>query len=190
MSDLIGSCGVCNKDTNNVEGGLYLCYEHAAVARRVAKLKTAQTPFDLIGSRSHGERNSNDGIGGRRTTYDIVPEGDIERVSRDVQVEISDVPIWSVEALFQRLHAELGRPDITAASAKLVIRYEGLDDQDYARLTTLGNTLWADIEFEVVKTRIYPPQKLMAQKLAEVDREAAEAYNREKTADQGREEST
>ena len=168
-------CGVCGKETSNVEGGFPLCYEHAAVARRLAKLQTAKTPFDLIGSRSQGERDSNDGIDGRRTTYDIVPESDVERVSRDVQIEISDVPYWAVEYLFQHLHKTLGKPDISSAVATLHLGCETLDEDQYTKLRALDSHLWAGIDVEVVKTRLYPPHKLMKQKIAEVDAERVQA---------------
>jgi hypothetical protein len=171
-------CGVCGEETSNAEAGLPLCYEHAAIARRIAALKNAKTDFDLIGSRSQGERNSNDGIGGRRTTYDIVPESDVERVFRDVQVEISDVPYWAVEYLFQHLLRTLGKPDIDDARATLHIRYETLDEEQYTRLRALEDHLWAGIDVEVVKVRLYPPEKLMKQKLREVDQEREKQDNR------------
>ena len=175
------SCGVCGKETTNPTEGLPLCYEHAAVARRLAKVKAAQTDptVDLIGSRSYGPRDNTEGSYGL-TTYDIVPSDDVERVSRDVKVEIDMVPVWAVEALFRRLQSELRTPDIGESSVTLFVKYEMLDESQYERLVMLRDALWVDIEFEVVKTRLYPPKKLMDQKVREVDAKRAELARAEK----------
>lgn len=168
------ACAVCGKETFNGYGGVHLCNEHAAVARRLAQVQTAKTEFDLIGSRSHGERDSNDGIDGRRTTYDIVPEGDVEELRRDVSVLVEGVPVWAVETLFQRIYTELDKADVDHASATLFIKLEMLNEGEYERLKMLERTLWVGMEIEVLKTRIYPPNRLMKQKVSEVDQERRE----------------
>ena len=76
-------CAVCGVETENRLDTLYLCYEHAAVAARLAKVLDAKTPFDLIAAVAHGKRQDPDN---RPTTYQLAPDADIERAVRDVDV--------------------------------------------------------------------------------------------------------
>ena len=165
------NCVVCGQVTRNREGGLVLCYEHAAVARRLAKVATAQTPFDLITSRSHGVREHPDG---RPTTYDLTPARDVEQVVRDVTVSIYNVPLFAAEALYHRLHNEVGRPDVEQATATIELKLEGLHELEYARLEEFEKKYWVSLEYETVRTRLYPPRHLMDAKIKQVDRRRAE----------------
>lgn len=161
-------CGVCGQDAGVSADGLNLCYEHAAVANRIAKLKAAKDPFDLIQERSHGERENPVGDD-LPTTYHVAPERDIERVSRDVTVTLGSVPVFAVEALFARLHNDLGRPDVDNALATLEVDLSGLDEESYALLEAFSKKYWIDIEYEVTKTRLYLPQHLMKEGVRRMD---------------------
>ena len=167
-SETYGKCGVCGQLVRNHEGTLPLCVEHAAVARRLAKLTSAGTAFDLVAPRSHGVREDPDG---RPTTYDLAPESDIERVVRDVEVSLYDVPLFAVEALFTRLYDELGRPDFNRPTARIEVKFEGLDEVQYAKLNEYEDRFWVNAEHEVVRTRLYAPEKLRDAKLKQVERE-------------------
>lgn len=172
-------CVVCGRETENREAGLPLCYEHAAIAHRLAQLTSAQTPFDTVVSRSHGLREDPDG---KRSTYQLAREGDIERVLRDVNVVISDVPVFAVEALFDRLHNELGRPDIGHAAVTLEVSLEGLDEDGYARLDSFTDKLWMASEYEVTRVRLYPPKRLMDEKVRQVDEARRQERDSKETA--------
>lgn len=171
MNDAYEPCGICGRQTQGREAGLPLCYEHAAIAQRLAQLASAKTPFDAVVPRSHGLRED---PGGRRTTYQLAREGDVERLVRDVNVKVSDVPVFAVEALFDRLFNEVGRPDISDAVVTLEVSFEGLDEDGYMRLESFESKLWMATEVEVVRVRLYPPKHLMNEKVREVDRERAE----------------
>lgn len=163
-------CGVCGRESGVYVEGLNLCYEHAAVANRLAKLKVAEDPFDLIQERSHGERENPKGE--LPTTYHIAPERDVERAARDVSVTIDRVPVFAVEALFSRLHNELGRPDIDEALVTLEVKFAGLDEKAYALLDAFSEQLWISIEHEVTKTRLYLPEHLMSEGVRRMDEAA------------------
>lgn len=150
-------CGVCGQESCGEHGGVHLCDEHWAVARRLAKLTAAQTDpaVDLTGLRSRATRDSHDA--GRQRPFDVVPDDSLERVNRDVTATFSEVPFWAVEYLFHRVHVEMGRDDLDGWQAKLVIDYSNLSESEFARLLGIRDLLWLDFDVEVTKTRLYPP---------------------------------
>lgn len=128
------------------------------IAYRLDKLRAAQTDptVDLTGRMSHGPRDSHKG--GYKRPFDVVPDDSLEQVARDVTLSVFDVPIWGVEALFQRIHTDLGKPNIDSWGATLIIKYSGLDDAEYRKVAELGDQIWMVVEHEVTETRLYPPR--------------------------------
>ncbi len=155
-------CGVCGQDGGQKVGGVNLCADHAAIARRLENLKAAQTDstVDLIGRRSQGPRD--DHSGGYKRPFDVVPPDSVEQVRRDVKVTFHNLPIWGVEPLFQRVHKELGQPNVDGWGATLYIEYSGLEDLEYARLLDFQESLWTEVEIDLTKVRIHPPLKQAA----------------------------
>lgn len=75
-------------------------------------------------------------------------------VTRSVKVEIADLPIWSVDALFHRIHHELDKPNVSGKiSATLVIHYD-LTEAQYEALGEFGDKIWQPIEIELLDERI------------------------------------
>jgi hypothetical protein len=70
---------------------------------------------------------------------------------RDVNVHLHDVPLWGVAALFDRIHKELGKPNVGDISASLHIEYSGLNDVEYQRLLALQDELWLFARMDVAK---------------------------------------
>lgn len=118
-----------------------------------------------IGLRSHAVRD--DHKGGYKRPFDVVPDDSLEQVRQDVTVTFNDVPFWAVEALFHRVHTEMGRADLNGWEAKLVIHYSGLSEQQMARLVELRDVLWTDFDIDVTETRLYPPRGAEAQDVAD-----------------------
>lgn len=114
-----------------------------------------------IGLRSHAVRD--DHKGGHKRRFDVVPDDSLERVSRDVTLSVHDVPIWGVEALFQRIHTGLGKPNIDGWGATLIIKYSLLNESEYEKLCDLGDQIWMLVEHEVTETRLYPPPSQRAE---------------------------
>ena len=50
--------------------------------------------------------------GGYKRPFTVVPEDSLEQVARDVVATFEDVPVWGVAEFFQRVHKELGSPDV------------------------------------------------------------------------------
>lgn len=94
--------------------------------------------------------------GGRQRPFTVVPEGSLERVHRDVTATFEDVPLWGVAELFQRVHTEMGRPDVGEISAQLVVEYSNLTEREYEKLHSLRDKFWMEINVHVTKTRLYP----------------------------------
>ncbi len=170
-------CGVCGQAFWTEHGGIPLCRDHSAVDYRLGKLREAQTDpaVDLTGKRSQGPRDSHDG--GFRRPFDVVPEDSLERVTRDVTATFGSVPMWGVEALFERLHKELGKPDIDEVGAQLVVKYSGLDEEQYAQLFLLREhwDFGMNLEIDVTQTRLYVPREQAEQRMKEVEKERSEA---------------
>ena len=102
------------------------------------------------------EAPGDDHDGGRQRSFKVVPEGSLERVRRDVTATFPDVPLWGVAELFQRVHTEMGRPDVGEITATLTVEYQGLSEADYKKLASLRDKFWMEIELDVTKTRLYP----------------------------------
>lgn len=151
-------CGVCEQKAREEVAGVRLCNEHAAVARRLDKLKAVQTDpaVDLIGRLSEGPRDSFKG--GRKRPFDVVPESSIEQISRDVTVNVDHIPMWAAQELFRRIHTELGKPDIDEWHASITIKYGHLDEGQYERLHSLDDELWVGLNIHTTETRLFPPR--------------------------------
>ncbi len=127
-----------------------------------------------VGRRSRGPRDSYEG--GFRRPFDVVPERSLENVYRDVTATFENVPMWAVEMLFERVHKELGRPNVEEVSAQLVIKYEGLQEREYEQLHALQDSYsWGgEPKLETTRTRLYPPRHLAEQRMREVEKERSE----------------
>ena len=77
--------------------------------------------------------------------------------------------MFAVEALYDRLFNELGRPDVAHAQVTLQVGFEGLDEAEYARLDSFTDKLMMVSEYEVKRVRLYPPQRLMKEKVRQMD---------------------
>ena len=93
--------------------------------------------------------------------YDLPPRvipqvegGTADRVFRDTTVTFEHLPLWSVDALFRRVHLELGMPNVDEVEAELIIKYIGLDEERFALLDSLADRLWTFPRFEVTRERI------------------------------------
>lgn len=76
------------------------------------------------------------------------------QVTRTVKVEIADIPIWSVDALFHRIHRELERPNVSGEiSATLVINYD-LTETQYEALKEFADKIWQPFEIELLDEHI------------------------------------
>ena len=94
--------------------------------------------------------------GGYKRPFAVVPEDSLERVARDVAATFEDVPVWGVAEFFQRVHKELGSPDVGKVSVSLTVEYENLSEEEYENLSELQNKFWMLINMDVTKTRLYP----------------------------------
>jgi len=152
-------CGVCGREGNLEPYGVVLCHEHAVLNRRLRSLEAKRQGHetDLLGRRALSGRDNYSG--GYERRFSVVPEVSLEQVFRDVTLTLEDVPMWGVEALFHRIHAELGRPDVGGVEATLTIKYTGLDESQDARLTALRELWGLNLQLETTETRLYPPQK-------------------------------
>ncbi len=150
------TCGVCGQPGGQIVQGVSLCNTHAPIARRLESLHAAQTDstVDVVGRRSEAPRDYHSG--GYKRPFAVVPPDSVEYVSRHVAVTFHDLPIWSVEALFHRVHSTLSQPDVAGWGATLTIEYDSLDDRQYALLHDFGHTLWTEVTFEEKEAKIYP----------------------------------
>ena len=149
-------CGICGEPGGQMVGGVSLCGDHAPIARRLENLQAGkENPnTDLTGRRSKAPRDYY--RGGYKRPFAVVPPDSVEQVSRAVKANFHDLPIWGVEALFHRVHSELGRPDIVDWGATLTVKYDSLDDTQYAKLLEFESNLWSLVTFEFGEARIYP----------------------------------
>jgi hypothetical protein len=71
-----------------------------------------------------------------------------------VTVEVPNLPIWGVQAFFDLLHRNLGKPDVQGdVNATLVIDYS-LTSVQYEVIHDLRDRLWQHMDIEVTRATV------------------------------------